>query len=149
MREIIIPAAKRVNTKSKLYTAYELPEFVRDYYWMMVKEHEDKGIHFEKLKISRPFRPRSTGKHSQNHRINGFIQQICVATGYEFEVMKYYLKKKAIRRRYPFTTDPDGTAVPVSEAKISVEQASLLIEEIEQFAAENGIHLIEDALGIL
>ena len=149
MKELIIPAAKRLKTESRSYLSYELPDFVREYYWHMVELHEEKGIHFEKVRISRPFRPRSTGEHSQNHRINGFIQQICMATGYDFEVMKYYLKKKAIRRGYPFTTDPDGEAIPLSESKISVEQASLLIEEIEQFAAENSIYLIEDKLGIL
>ena len=149
MREILIPAARRLETNSKLYLAYELPEFARDFYWHMVDQHEGKGIHFERLKISKPFRPRSTGKHSQNHRINGFIQQICMLTGMDFDVMKYYFKKKAIRRGYPFKTDPDGEAVPDSEADISVEQAMALNDEIEQFAAEHDIYLKEDDFGIL
>ena len=149
MRELIIPAARRMKTNSRLYLAYELTETVRDYYWHLVQQHEEKGIHFEKLRISQPFRPRTTGPHSQNHRINGFIQQICMATGNDFDVMKYYLKKRAISRGYPFKTAPDGEPVPYSESEISVEQASALIEEIQQFAAENGIHLREDPLGIL
>lgn len=149
MREIVIPAARRLKTNSKIYLAYEIPSYIRDYYWQMVREHEERGIRYERLRISKPFRPRSTGKHSQNHRINGFIQQICMATGFDFDVMKYYLKKKAIRRGYPFTTDPSGECVPLSEAKISVEEASCLIAEIEQFAAENNIHLIEDPVGLL
>ena len=92
MRELIITAARRLETKSPLYLAYELPDFVRDYYWHMVKQHEERGIYFEKLRISQPFKPRTTGDKSQNHHINGHIQQLCVQTGMDFDILKYYLK---------------------------------------------------------
>ncbi|MFW6120729.1 MAG: hypothetical protein ACOC80_07485 [Petrotogales bacterium] len=144
MNKIEMPACKRLVTKGYFYLSYEIPSAYRDIYWQMVQNHEKRGIHYEKLRISQPFRPRSTGKKSQNHRINGFIQQICTETGYNFVAMKYYLKKRAIGRGYPFYTDPEGHAVPKSEADISVEEAKLLIDEIEQFAAEAGITLIED-----
>ena len=149
MREILIPAARRLETNSKLYLAYELPEFARDFYWHMVDQHEEKGIHFERLKISKPMKPRTTGEKSQNHHINGHIQQLCVETGMDFDVLKYYFKKKAISRGYPFDTDPDGEAVPWSESRISTEQAGYLIDTIHQFADENDIYLKEDDFGIL
>ncbi len=149
MKELIIPAARRLNNTDKTMLAYEIPVPFRDYYWYMVQEHERKGIHFEKLRISKPFKPRTTGKHSQNHHINGHIQQLCVQTGMDFDTLKYYLKRLAISRNYPFDTTPDGDIVPWSERRISTEQAAILIETIHQFAAENGYWLKEDDFGIL
>lgn len=99
-----------------------------------------------------PKRPRSTGQHSQNHRINGFIQQICAETGNDFDDVKMYCKRKALRRGYPVKTDAKGNplysiqtgeVIPESESKIDVQAAGLLIEEIEQLAAELGIMLEE------
>ena len=52
---------------------YELPQFVRDYYWKMVRQAEEKGIFHDQLRISRPHKPRTTGDKSQNHHINGHI----------------------------------------------------------------------------
>lgn len=101
----------------------------------------------------RPFRPRTTGKKSQQNRINGFIRQICMWTGNDFDDVKMYCKKRAMRRGYPAKKDADGNIVvslqdgepiPESESKISVEEAGYLIEEIEQLAAELEISLKEE-----
>lgn len=73
VKELIIPAAKRIKTKNRLYMVYELPQFVRDYYWKMVRQAEEKGIFHDQLRISRPHKPRTTGDKSQNHHINGHI----------------------------------------------------------------------------
>lgn len=96
-------------------------------------------------------RIRSTGPLSQNHRINGFIQQICDWTGEDFQTVKMYCKEKAFRRGYPMKqidgqivcSKITGEPVPESEANISVEEAGFLIAEIEQLAAEFGISLVE------
>jgi len=96
-------------------------------------------------------RIRSTGPLSQNHRINGFIQQICNWTGEDFATVKIYCKQKALRRGYPIRevegkqvySRITGEPIPESEAFITVEQAAFLIEEIEQLAAELGISLVE------
>jgi hypothetical protein len=96
-------------------------------------------------------RIRSTGPLSQNHRINGFIQQICNWTGEDFATVKMYCKNKALRRGYPIReidgkpvySRITGEPIPESEAFITVEQAAFLIEEIEQLAAELGISLVE------
>ncbi len=98
-----------------------------------------------------PRRPRTTGAESQSHRINGFIAQICVATGDDFDRLKVELKQKAISRGYPFDTvnykTPDGVLVEMaiawSETRLSVEEASILIATVEQDAAEKGVALIE------
>jgi len=149
MNEIVIPAARRLKTESKSYLAYEIPDFVRDYYWMFVTQQDEKNIHYEKLKITKPFKPRSTGKHSQNHHANGHVQQLCVQTGIDFEVMKYYTKKLAISRGYPFDTAPDGAVIPWSETRIDTTQCGYWIEAIHQFAAEHDYWLKEDDFGVL
>jgi len=88
-------------------------------------------------------RPRTKGWRSQNHRINGHCQQIAQETGNSFRAIKEHMKKEAIDRGYPFETLPDGSTQPKSEADISVEEAILLTDTINQFAAEWGIVLKE------
>jgi len=96
-----------------------------------------------KLTIEPPFRKRSTGKNSQNHRINGFIQQIAVSTGVPFNGLKEYCKAEAIGEGYPFVTLPTGAVMGKSEADISVDEAMILSATIERIAAEWGIVLAE------
>ncbi len=143
MNEIII-VAKRIINPNQCIASWELPHSVREYYDFWTKQQIAKGINFDKLIIKKPFKPRTTGLRSQNHRINGFIQQIAMHTGIDFDVLKYYFKKKAIKRGYPFETDPEGEAIPLSEAKIDTTQAGYLNDEIEQFADENDITLREE-----
>jgi len=120
------------------------PGLLRDLVWHTVKlvESSKRGPWF-RLVLGPVRRIRTTGERSQNHRINGFIQQLCMHTGMEFDVLKFWLKKQAIRRGYPFDTDPSGDAVPWSESRISVEEAVFLNDEIEQYAAEIGCTLRE------
>lgn len=95
-------------------------------------------------------RPRTVGERSQNHFINGAIQQICEETGNDFDDVKMYVKRKSFRRGYPMKRDEngniiysliDGQPIPESEAKISTVEAGYLIEEIIHLAAELGIVL--------
>ena len=148
MNEVLILAAKRVVV-DKYSPSWIVPHVARDAWQYYLQSQEEKGIEYDRLLIKRPYKPRSTGRFSQNHRINGFIQQVCKSTAMDFDVMKYYFKKKAISRGYPFKTDPEGSAVPDSESTINTIQAGYLIDEIEQFAAENGIYLQEDTLDLL
>ena len=66
-------------------------------------------------------------------------------TGESFEAVKMHVKVEAISRGYPYYTSRWGDTVPQSEAEASVEECSLLIEQIQQLAAELGIMLREDA----
>jgi hypothetical protein len=93
--------------------------------------------------VELPRRPRSTGPRSQNHAINGYCQQIAADTDAGFDAVKSHMKQLAIGRGYPFTTLPDDSAAPKSEADISVEEAAVLIDTIKQFADEYGIRLVE------
>lgn len=101
------------------------------------------------LSISRPHRPRSTGRASQNHHLNGHIQQICQETGNDFADVKLYVKHLAIRRGYPVKDGVvslrTGDPVPISESDASAEDCTLLIDEVHQLAAELNIQLREGA----
>jgi len=97
-----------------------------------------------------PKRPRTTGEKSQGNCINGYIQQICKETGNDFDDVKMYCKTQAISRGYPFKANDHGDIVysvqtgnplPESESKITVEQASILIDAIVQLAGELNISL--------
>lgn len=102
------------------------------------------------VEFKRPFRPRSTGKDSQSHRINGFCAQIAEFIGEDFDTVKIRMKQKAIARGWPFVTveeDIGGVTheykIAKSEADASVEEASILNDVIEQYAAEIGCVLQE------
>ena len=135
--EIDIPV-ERVRTGKPDVIAFKVPEPAREPLRELFKTGD-----FFRLKLSRPYRRRSTGYKSQNHRINGFIQQICVKTGMPFQGLKEFFKAEAIGEGYPFVTLPSGEVIGDSEANISVEEASILIGVIERYAAEWGVELVE------
>ena len=90
------------------------------------------------------YRKRTTGRDSQNHHINGHIQQICQQTGNSFSAVKERMKVLAIDRGYPIETLPDGSVMPKSEAEINTIEAGYLIDSIHQFADEWKIKLTEN-----
>jgi hypothetical protein len=110
----------------------------------LIEKSAAKNNGYVRIKISLPGRPRTTGEKSQNHRLNGFIQQICMSTGNDFDMIKVLIKMRAIDKGYPFLTLPTGDRYPKSESFSTVEECSLLIAETEQLAAEEGIRLKEN-----
>lgn len=94
---------------------------------------------------------RSTGANSQNHHLNGHIQQICEVTGNDFNDIKNYVKMQSLKRGYPvkfangaprlsFKGDP----IPISESDSSSVECGYLIEEVHILASELGIELREN-----
>jgi len=100
-----------------------------------------KGAVWE-LTAGKWYRRRTTGWRSQNHRINSHIQQISMETGQDFATVKMMAKINAIDQGYPFISYRDRI-IPKSETEINTQEASLLIEAINQMAAELGIILKE------
>ncbi|OPZ38676.1 MAG: hypothetical protein BWY95_02816 [Bacteroidetes bacterium ADurb.BinA104] len=94
------------------------------------------------IKIAPPRKLRSTGERSQNHHLNGHIQQICVETGNDFAAVKAVVKQMAVSMGYPFRTFR-GMVVPYSESEASVQECAILIEAVHMLAAELGINLKE------
>ena len=102
--------------------------------------------------VEQPFRPRTTGYKSQNHALNGYIQQICMETGQDFASTKNYVKQMAIEMGYPRktqrtvrgiedATDWWGNPIGISEAEASVADCSLLIDCAMRLASDLGIIL--------
>jgi len=95
------------------------------------------------VKLGKPRKPRSTGEGSQNAHLNGHVQQIAAETGDEFDDVKMEIKRRAIKRGYPFHTDSFGNVVPQSEADASTEECAMLIEEAHDVAGFLNIRLKE------
>lgn len=139
---------KRISTKNKDIISFDINKY-KDIIWPFVSKNIKKHNDYYLVTISNPKRLRTTGKNSQNHCLNGWIQFFCVETGNDFHQVKMYVKKKAISRGYPiqkddngnYKTDLYGDPMPISEADASIEQASFLIEEMNQLAAEYNIIL--------
>ena len=136
-----LPAVQRLRTGSHAAISFELPIPYRAVFWAMV---EKAKTDFWNVKISRPKCPRTVGYKSQNHHINGHVQQICIETGNSFSAVKERMKELAIDRGYPKETLLDGSVKPKSEADIDTVEAGYLIDTIHQFCAEWNIRLIED-----
>ena len=93
--------------------------------------------------LARPYAPRSTGEHSQNHHLNGHIMQICQETGNDYDTVKFAIKEIAMEQfGYPFQTIGER-AVPKRESKCNTEECSYLIEAAHYLAAELSIVLRE------
>lgn len=94
--------------------------------------------------ISKPRKARTTGEKSQNHHLNGHVQQIARETGNSFDVVKAYIKREAVGQGYPFETLPSGDIMPISEADTDTSACAIAIDTAHRIAAEWGINLIEE-----
>ena len=96
-----------------------------------------------RCRLSPPRKPRTTGEKSQNHHLNGHIQQICVETGNSFDHVKIAVKLRAVEMGFPFRTIA-GQIIPYSETETDTAQCGILIESAHIIAAELGIFLREE-----
>ena len=101
--------------------------------------------------IDVPYKPRTTGKKSQNNHVWGDATQIGNELGWTAEDVVKYAKQQAIRRGYPPMLDENGDIKldpwdnPYGESMkdLSTVEIGHLIDELHQIAAENSIILIE------
>ena len=126
------------------------------FHYQLEAESKKRKIEIENMEmivtLESPFRPRTTGVGSQNHAINGIIQQICIETGQEFASTKEYIKSRAVEMGYPMltkkvmkngqiveevVTDWYGNPRGISEADSSVEECSILIDCAIRIATED------------
>jgi hypothetical protein len=158
--EFVLEKVRRNKTGSKMQFCFEFstPEQA-DAFWSVALPHEreseqtaTQGAEYRVI-IRKPKRRRSTGKHSQNSHFHGHVQEIAQATGNDFDDVKLYLKRRAIRQGYPIMMDDkgevtcslvDGDPLPAHERDASSEEAALLIDEAHILAAELGIVLTEE-----
>lgn len=144
MSEIIIPAARIEGSYGGQTITYSIPPFFRDYFWHWEKFLKDKGVVHNQLRISQPFKPRTTGKYSQCNHFNGHVAQLSQYTGHSFEGMKMYIKSESISEGWPIDTGPDGVAYPKSEARVSTTEINAGIETCHRIAAELNFELREE-----
>lgn len=134
---------KRVNIAGKI--AFEPPE---DSGANANIKHElrkcrDKHNDYVLVTLQPPKLPRTTGKDSQNHHLNGHIMQICAETGNDYDAVKDAVKMLAMSTMgYPYKTI-GGQIVPQRERDASVDECALLIEAAHVLAADLGIILQE------
>lgn len=119
----------------------------------------DKHNGYVLLTLDTPKKPRTTGLNSQNHHLNGHIQDIARYTGESFESVKRAVKMSAIGMGYPFKTinyfdvskDEYGNTTkkvksfiePKSESECTTAECAILIEAVHIFAADWDVPLTE------
>ena len=104
-----------------------------------LRKCRDKHNDYVLVTIQPPKRPRTTGKDSQNHLLNGIIVQICEETGNDYDSVKDAVKMIAVEQfAYPYKTI-GGKIIPQRERDCSVEECSKLIEAAQMLAADLGI----------
>ena len=108
-----------------------------------LRKCRDKHNDYVLVTLQPPKRPRTTGKDSQNHHLNGHIMQICAETGNDYDAVKDAVKMLAASTMgYPYKTI-GGQIVPQRERDASVDECALLIEAAHVLAADLGIILQE------
>lgn len=138
----------RIKTGKDDRLLYVVPTQHKNYIWNYIKTLEKKHALYI-IRLSTPFRPRTTGRYSQCAAFNGWCQQIAEETGNDFYHVKMYCKNQAISQGYPLEKDESGKikynlygeVIPQSEAKAAVEEAKILIDVVIQLAAERNILL--------
>lgn len=108
-----------------------------------LRKCRDKHNRFVLLTLQPPKRPRTTGKGSQNHHLNGHIMQICNETGSSYSAVKDEVKRIAVELMgYPFET-VNGHIHPQGESESSTDECAKLIEAAHVLAADLEIILQE------
>lgn len=108
-----------------------------------LRKCRDKNHGYVLLTLQPPKRPRTTGKGSQNHHLNGHIIQICNETGNSYDAIKYCVKMLAVEEMgYPYEII-DGHIWPKAEHESSTDECAKLIEAAHVWAAQHGIILQE------
>ena len=108
-----------------------------------LRKCRDKYGDYVLVTMQPPKRPRTTGKGSQNHHLNGHIMQICNETQNSYNAVKDEIKRIATEELgYPYE-EINGHIHPIGESESSTDECALLIEAAHVLAADLGIILQE------
>lgn len=127
------------------HIAFDLPQDAgaREAIRHELEKCRDKNNDYVLLTLQPPKRPRTTGKDSQNHHLNGHLMQICQETGNTYDAIKYCVKMLAVEEMgYPYEMIY-GHIWPKPESESSTDECALLIEAAHVWAAHHGIILQE------
>ena len=136
---------KRINERGRIcFEAPREPE-LQEALRNILRTCQDKYSDYVSVTFKPPYKPRTTGKGSQNHHLNGHIMQICNVTGNDYETIKYCIKMTAAEQfGYP-TQTVAGHVVPKRESDCDTSECAMLIEASHYRAAQLGIILREEA----
>lgn len=136
---------KRINERGRIcFEAPREPE-LQEALRNILCTCQDKYNDYVSVTFKPPYKPRTTGKGSQNHHLNGHIMQICNVTGNDYETIKYCIKMTAAEQfGYP-TQTVAGHVVPKRESDCDTSECAMLIEASHYLAAQLGIILREEA----
>lgn len=136
---------KRINERGRIcFEAPREPE-LQEALRNILRTCQDKYNDYVSVTFKPPYKPRTTGKGSQNHHLNGHIMQICNVTGNDYETIKYCIKMIAAEQfGYP-TQTVAGHVVPKRENDCDTSECAMLIEASHYLAAQLGIVLREEA----
>ena len=136
---------KRINERGHIcFKAPREPE-LQEALRRILRTCQDKYNDYVSVTFKPPYKPRTTGKGSQNHHLNGHIMQICNVTGNDYETIKYCIKMTAAEQfGYP-TQTVAGHVVPKRESDCDTSECAMLIEASHYLAAQLGIILREEA----
>jgi len=149
MTKFKLPNAKRIPTGTLEIVSFQIPRIYQAEYRELVLKSPDQLD----LELSIHKKMRSTGPYSQGNHFNGHVQQICAETGNEFNDVKLYIKRQAIKHGLRFATKDSGEIVyslidleplPISESLMTSEECGWCIEEAHILAADLGIILHEE-----
>ena len=127
------------------HIAFDLPQDAgaREAIRRELERCRDKNNDYVLVTMQPPKRPRTTGKESQNHHLNGHIMQICNETGNDYDTIKYCVKMLAVEQMgYPYKTIA-GHILPQPESQSSTDECAKLIEAAHVLAAKLSIILQE------
>ena len=127
------------------HIAFDLPQDAgaREAIRRELERCKNKNNDYVLVTMQPPKRPRTTGKESQNHHLNGHIMQICNETGNDYDAVKNCVKMLAVEQMgYPYKTVA-GHILPQPESQSSTEECAKLIEAAHVLAADLGIILQE------
>ena len=108
-----------------------------------LRKCRDKYGDYVLVTMQPPKRPRTTGKGSQNHHLNGHIMQICNETQNSYNAVKDEIKRIATEEMgFPYE-EINGHIHPIGESESSTDECAKLIEADHVLAADLGIILQE------
>ena len=127
------------------HIAFDLPQDAgaREAIRRELERCKNKNNDYVLVTMQPPKRPRTTGKNSQNHHLNGHIMQICNETGSSYNAVKDEIKRIATEEMgYPYE-EINGHIHPIGESESSTDECAKLIEAAHVLAADLGIILQE------
>lgn len=122
--------------------SFEPPARGTDEYYLLlnvINYCKAKYNDYIRITFQPPYKKRSTGDNSQNHKLNGMIMQICRETGSSYDAVKNKIKMIAVETMgYPYE-DFKGVITPKGERDCNTEECSKLIESAYMLGADLGI----------